>query len=168
MKKNPCGSTEDKLVDYADGELPEKEMAVIESHLAVCSKCRQLVVDLNRSLGACQVIWHNKLAEGLSHVPEETPAKRRRFAWYAGLAASVLILIAVGFTGYAQKWSRAAAIDRVQRQVEDAGRAARLLAVADLLRERCGYDDLVERKYQYIVKTFPSTDFAEAARSRLR
>lgn len=85
-----------------------------------------------------------------------------------GLAAGVIVLIALGFAGYTQKSAMAVDLDQVQRQMAKAGRAARLLAVADLLQDRCGYDDLVERKYQYIVKTFPGTDFAIAAKLRMK
>ena len=168
MKNSPCASIEDKLVDYADGELAEEEMAVIEAHLAVCSECRELVGHLNRSLDACQTLWQDKLVEAVSCSGEEARGQRSRLGWYVGLAAGVMILIAIGFAGYAQKSATALDFDQVQRQVEEAGRAARLLAVADLLKDRCGYDGLVERKYQYIVKTFPGTDFAEEARLRLR
>lgn len=168
MKNNPCATIEGKLVDYADGELPEGEVATIEAHLAGCPECRRLMFHLNRSLDACRVIWQDKLAEAVSCSEEEVGKRPARVGWYGGLAAGVLVLIAVGFAGYAQKSARAVDLDQVLRQIAEAGRAARLLAVADLLRERCGYDDLVERKYEYIVETFSTSDFAEEARSRLR
>ncbi len=63
MKNNRCATIEGKLVDYADGELPGKDVDLIEAHLAGCSVCRELVVHLNRSLGACQTLWEDKLAE---------------------------------------------------------------------------------------------------------
>lgn len=168
MKNNPCATIEGKLVDYADGELQEEEMGAIEAHLAVCTECRRLLVHLNRSLDACQTLWEDMLAEAVSCSDEAARGQRARGGWYVGLAAGVMVLIAIGFAGYAQKSARAVDLDQVQRQMAEAGRAARLLAVADLLRDRCGYDDLVERKYQYIVQTFPASDFAEEARSRLK
>ncbi len=168
MKNNRCATIEGKLVDYADGELPEKEVAAIEAHLAGCSVCRELVVHLNRSLNACQTFWEDNLAEVLSSTHDEAGKRPARLGWVMGLAAGVIVLIAVGIAGYTQKSAMAVDLDQVQRQMAKAGRAARLLALADLLKDRCGYDDLVERKYQYIVQTFPGTDFATVAKLRMQ
>ena len=58
MTSESCDRISNLLVDYSDGELPEKDCARVESHLSGCGDCRSRLQRLQESLRLAQSIWH--------------------------------------------------------------------------------------------------------------
>jgi len=168
MKLTNCRDIEERLVAYADADLTDEAKAGIEQHLAQCPDCRDLLCCLNRSLDLTQILWQDNLNDVLhtssarSFSPRVASALR-----YVGIAAAVLIVVTVGLWSVKGRPNKSMSLVQIQLKMEEAARAARLLAAADLLAGRPDYADIVQQKYQYIVKVFPSTASAQAAQTRL-
>ena len=90
----PCQDTQEDLQAYLDGELSSLRRAVIESHLAECSECRQVIAELRKVSGVLggwkersiskesELSLHTKiyLAEMPAEKPEPTKARAARRA----------------------------------------------------------------------------------------
>ncbi|PYR26337.1 MAG: hypothetical protein DMF98_09350 [Acidobacteria bacterium] len=68
----------DKLSDYLDGELPGDEREAVESHLAGCAPCRNVLEDLRRVIARARSIQprppHQDLWAGIAERIEARPA----------------------------------------------------------------------------------------------
>jgi putative zinc finger protein len=68
----------DKLSDYLDGELPGDERDAVESHLAGCARCRNVLEDLRRVIARARSIQprppHQDLWPGIAERIEARPA----------------------------------------------------------------------------------------------
>jgi len=71
----------DKLSDYLDGELPGDEREVVESHLAGCAPCRNVLEDLRRVIARARSIQprppHQDLWAGIAERIEARPASAK-------------------------------------------------------------------------------------------
>lgn len=125
----------DLLTDYARGALPEAESVRLEEHLRSCPSCRGEVrdvregfVELVESLPRIQApagAWN----EVVGRVRRQRLRMGQRIAW--GLAASLLLLAALGFWGF-QVVEEAARADLEARTI------ARWLARDDVTRVSLG------------------------------
>jgi hypothetical protein len=101
------GEWTDKLSDYLDGELPAGERAAVESHLADCASCAQVLADLKRVVARAQRLEprppQSDLWTAIAAQIEGRPAAnvipigvRRRVTFtLPQLAAAAVLLIAV-------------------------------------------------------------------------
>lgn len=109
-----CRKSQERISRAIDGELPERERARLEKHLAACPECRGLSEDLGRIVaGAGRLgtpkpsdqVWSNIRAElvRVKVAGERIEAPRRQGFWlgapglrYAGAAALALVLVVTG------------------------------------------------------------------------
>lgn len=170
MEKS-CEQIEKLLVDYADGELSSGESSKVAEHLAKCERCRKTFQALERSMELAGVIWEDGLRE-IEDLGVTKVAAVRRFKWgrYAAIAASILIA-----AGIFRAWHSTTSHEEptltfaeVEQRIEQSGRAARLLAAAELLAECPDAQSIVEKQYRYIVETYPQTPAAAKAKSRIQ
>jgi hypothetical protein len=207
MKRKTCQEIEDKLVEYADGELVGEEAAEVAGHVARCEKCRIRLEKLERSLGLAQVIWEDRQAE-----TKENGAARAAGRWRgrlgAGIAAAGIIIglgimliwqgragsggsggvsrsggsaglgRSGGLDGAAQEAGRmAGGAGRTERSEMTRGEiirlanraelAARLLAMADNLKEMPEGESLARERYMYLAGNFGDMEQAKQAKLRL-
>lgn len=168
MKEMICQEIEERLVAYADGDLTDELTAGVENHLAQCSDCRELLCCLQRSLDLSQTVWRDNLNDVLRTSSAQPSAPRvAKALCYVGLAAAILIVCTFSIWPKEKKLAESISLTQIQLKMEEEGRAARLMAAVDLLAGRPAYADIVQQKYQYIVKTFPSTPSAQTAQTRL-
>lgn len=176
MKPEVCAAMETRLVEYADGELPEAEAQAIRAHLEVCSHCRTLVAALDRSLSLTRAIWADGDDRDTHPVPARRPGSNRRLIRWAARAAAVLVL-AIGLPT-AWRYLRPVPVETqlvvnelTPEQLEviaaRAGASAQMLVAADYLAEN-GAGELAHERWRYLVDTYPETDAATVARSRLQ
>ncbi|HUW19919.1 MAG TPA: zf-HC2 domain-containing protein [Sedimentisphaerales bacterium] len=170
MKKS-CEQIEKLLVDYADGELSPSESGEVAEHLAKCDRCQKVLKGLRRSLELAGVVW----ADGLEEIrgvglPQTTAAGRFRWRRYAAVAAGILIAAGISLSRRMITEPRAAApnIAEMERRIEEVGRAARLLAAAELLAEYPDAQSIAKQQYRYIVEKYPETPAATQAKPRIQ
>jgi predicted anti-sigma-YlaC factor YlaD len=169
MKVTSCRDIEERLVAYSDGDLTGELKSGIDGHLAQCPDCRELLCCLNRSLDLTQILWQDNLNDVLEPSSAQRLSPRvSRVLHYVGIAAAVLIVVTIGLWSAKKRPGKSLSLAQVQLKMEEAARAARLLAAVDLLADRPDYADIVQQKYQYIVKVFPSTPSAQTAQTRLK
>ncbi|MHC4618769.1 MAG: anti-sigma factor family protein [Planctomycetota bacterium] len=170
MQKS-CEQIENLLVDYADGELPPRQCSKVGEHLTECEHCRATLRALCRSLDLVDVIWKDGLAEiktvGLA---KARPARRFKWPRYAAVAAGILIAAGISITWRMMIGPKQTVRDiaEIERTIQEAGRAARLLAAAELLAEYPDAQSIAKQQYRHIVQTYPDTPAAAQARLRIR
>lgn len=97
MNEYSCERFADRLVDYADGELPAAESAAVAEHVARCPRCRETLEALRRSLALAGTIWRAG-EEDVAAVRIPVPARPSRI-WLLRpvvIAASIVLLVGVG------------------------------------------------------------------------
>ena len=77
MTPRSCEEIRERMIDYADGDVPEHDSQAVAEHLDVCPTCRTLARDLQRSLRMTRAIWLNNL-EGSQAGPATVTVRRRR------------------------------------------------------------------------------------------
>ncbi|MHC4575034.1 MAG: anti-sigma factor family protein [Planctomycetota bacterium] len=170
MQKS-CEQIEKLLVDYADGELPPRQSSKVTGHLAKCQRCRSTLKAVQRSLDLADVIWKDGLTEiktvGIAKAP---PVRRFKWRRYAAVAASILIAAGISIRWRMMTSPKEAVpnIAEIERTIQEAGRAARLLAAAELLAEYPDAQSIAEQQYRYIVETYPQTPAAAEVKSRIQ
>ena len=169
MQKS-CEQIERLLIDYADGQLSAGESRQVVEHLAKCEHCRSALRALKRSIELAGVIWEDSLAEtDTIHIP--VPGKTRRIHWhrYAAVAASILIVMGISVTWRAMTRppEPQPTFAEIERRISESGRAARLLAAAEVLAEHADAGHIVQEQYRYIAEAYPQTRAAAKAKLRI-
>jgi anti-sigma factor RsiW len=180
MKPLSCNEVAQKLVDYADEELPAEEAAAVGEHVARCSACRARVEGLRRSLTLARVIWRDGEAElaGIGSHAARPVAAPRSYSFTGRrvglIAAAVALLIAGALLRPAARDSRPAAartrestVEEVEREIARAGIAVQLLTAANLLAEQPGGAPVACERYRYIASRYPGTEAASRSAARL-
>jgi len=112
-----------------------------------------------------------QLKERIFH-PKE---KKRNRTWLAA-AASILVVLSGGLICWIQSGLDNAA-NRIEKdptfvelemEVNQAGIAAGMLAVADLLAQQSGGEEYARNRYLYLAKTYPKKEVAALAKLRLK
>jgi anti-sigma factor RsiW len=166
-----CEQIEKLLVDYADGELSPSESSQVAEHLSKCEHCMVTLKALQRSLELAGMVWADGLEEIQNvGVPQTRVAGRFKWRRYAAVAACILLVAGIWVLWRTPTRPQQAAptFAEIKQEIEDSGRAARLLAAAELL---AGYPDtqkFVNNQYCYIVEMYPQTPAAAQARLRIR
>lgn len=176
MNENACEQYEDKLVDYADGELPPNESAVVTEHLAVCPHCRELLAALRRSIDLADVIWQAVEADLADvSVPLRSPSRWLSLRRPELAAACILLLVGVSLIWRAVPRTErpltpvqhAPTVAEIERIVARAGMAMEMLTAAEYLAELPGGLEIAYERFRYILTTYPETEAAAKCRSRL-
>lgn len=101
-----CTRLEELIDDFVDGQLPEDERRDVERHLAGCPKCRRAVEQLRAIVEKAaalprEIAPPRDLMPGIRRVVEGAGEQRASATWmkWAGVAASVIILITAGIIG---------------------------------------------------------------------
>jgi ERCC4-type nuclease len=94
----------------------------------------------------------------------------KRLSWrrYAAIAASILIAAGISVIWRTSPQEPALTFAEIEQRIEQSGRAARLLAAAELLAECPDAQSIVKQQYRYIVETYPQTAAAAQAKSRIQ
>ena len=169
--KQSCRDIAEELVDYADGQLSTEQSNRVAEHLAECEDCRGLSEGLHKSLELTKVIWEDSLkeTEGI-HIARPGRAVRRRWPRYAAAVAAVILvaLASIVWNAIDRPVKKEATFAEIEREITEAGNAARLLAAAELLAKSPNVKAIVKRQYTYIVKTYPDTPAAAKAKMRIK
>ena len=173
MKNMSCEDIEKILVDYSDGLLSNEEKSQVEQHLDDCENCRKLLNALNHSLELTNIIWE----DNLSNIEKDEIAalsKVKKINWlrYVSIAASILVVVTTGILWrYLHKPKENPAeltFEQIEKNINDSGNAAYLLAATELLEEYPDYKEIAESQYHYIAKTFQGTPAAEKIKSKIQ
>lgn len=169
MTEMSCRDVEQMLVDYTEGDLSPGESTEVSGHLAKCRRCSETLTTLQRSLELADVIWQDGLAEA-EGIRVDICAKRR-WAWqrYAAVAAGILVVLGVGllWRGPAKSSRAEPSFAEIERTINEAGTAARLLAATERFADQPWAETLVKSQYRYIVDKYPDTQAAVQARLKV-
>ena len=170
MEKS-CEQIEKLLVDYADGELSPSESSQVAEHLAKCERCRVTLKALQRSLELAGVVWAGALEEirGVG-LPQTRATGRFKWRRYTAVAASILLVTGISILWLTTTRPKQAqtTLAEIEQEIEDSGRAARLLAATELLAGCPDTQKFVKNQYCYIVQMYPQTPAAAQARLRIK
>jgi predicted anti-sigma-YlaC factor YlaD len=169
MEKS-CKNIEQMLVDYADDQLSQSDTNKVAEHLAKCTECRKILDALQKSLELANVIWADNLAETENiRIPA---AKIRKIRWkrYLAMAASILLVATASVVWHIRTKPKVNELTfaEIERKISESGRAARLLAAAEMLSEDPEAKIILKQQYQYIVETYPETNSAIEAKSKMQ
>jgi predicted anti-sigma-YlaC factor YlaD len=172
MKKT-CNDIQEMLVDYADGLLGQAESKEVVHHLAECDDCRKLLAVLQKSLECAKIVWEDGLNEAQAIKTPGIP-KTFKVHWlrYAAVAASIMIITAVSVLWCSSNKPKEKppelSFEEIEKNINDAGDAARLLAATQLLANSPQDKEFVEQQYRNIVERYPKTSVAERMKSKIQ
>lgn len=66
-----CAEFESFVLQYLDGELPEKQLVVFELHLKICRECREYLAAYRRSMEITEAVSRQADAPVPQDVPED-------------------------------------------------------------------------------------------------
>jgi len=168
------------LVAYADGELSPTEAEQITKHIVNCKNCQTMLSALQRSLQVTQVIWQSDEARWpKKHSFKKPILSRWLLRRLAAVAASILLVFGVGVMRRVlyrpgeqirsiKPEPTATKIDEIEIEVQRAAVAAQMLAVADMLAAQPGGQEYAEKRYNYVINSFPGRDESKQAKLRLQ
>jgi predicted anti-sigma-YlaC factor YlaD len=166
MNQKACQLYEEKLVQYADGELPEAELDSVTDHLKKCPACRQLLHCLQKSMDLTEIVFEQNLASYSELTTSKEPYARQ---WIlSSVAAAILLMIGLCWWTLQNDKESPADITQLEQALDQTARAAKLLTAADLLAKYTDQQDLAQDRYRYIVQAFPTTPYASIAQSKLQ
>jgi len=173
MEKS-CEKIEELLVDYADGQLSPSESNNVTEHLEKCENCRKILTALNKSLELAGVIWTDGLCE-IKEIRDPIHGKTRKIPWpkFAAAAAGIIFLLTTSvvwrtFTRPTKPSKKEVNFADIERRINNAGNAARLLTATELLAEFPDSQSIVKDQYRYIVETYPDTPSAKEAKLKIQ
>jgi anti-sigma factor RsiW len=115
-----CEIWQNKLDPYLDSELPERELAEVESHLHTCTSCAADALgrlQLKRMMQAAAARY-SPTPEFRLRIEQSIRAKSRwSFGWIAQLAAATAVLLAI--VGAAALWMRHSAREQALTELAD-------------------------------------------------
>ena len=168
------------LVAYADGQLSPAEAEQIAEHITNCESCKTMLSALQRSLQVTQTIWQSDEARWpKKHSFKKPILSRRLIRRLATVAASILLVVGIGVmrrllyntseeTFTIRPEPTTTKIDEIEIEVQRAAVAAQMLAVADMLAAQPGGRQYAEKRYTYVINTFPEMNESEQAKLRLK
>jgi hypothetical protein len=166
MQKN-CEEIFELLVDFTDGRLSPDESAEITEHLAKCPQCRENLKALEKSLKLANIIWEDAFAD-IEHVNIAAGQRIRKFQWakYAAVAAGILLVFSISalLRSFNKPAEPQLTFAEIERQINDSGSAARLLAATELLAKHPDAKEIANTQYRYIIETYPQTNSSKMAK----
>ncbi len=171
MNPKLCKEICEMLVDYADRELPASRSDLVAEHLEKCENCRNNLRAIEKSLGLTKVIWRDALGD-MDAVQISAQPRIRKYYWrkYAAVAAAIVLVTIVSFTlrQLTLPETKQPTFAEIERNISDAGNAARLLAATEMLSQSPENQPIIKQQYIYIVKTYPRTNAAIEAKTRIQ
>jgi anti-sigma factor RsiW len=170
MEKS-CEKTEKMLVDYADGQLSSSDSNQVAEHLKKCEHCRKILGALHKSIELAGVIWADGLTETQEiHTPILSKYRKTRWIRYAAAAAGIMLLLttSVVWRALLRPSEKEINFAEIERRINEAGNAARLLAATELLAEYPDAQSIVKEQYRYIAETYPETSAAKKAKIKIK
>jgi predicted anti-sigma-YlaC factor YlaD len=145
----------EKLISYADGELPYEEAEQIAQHISNCEKCRTMLKALQDSLKMVQDIWEgDKEKWGDLHSFKKPKSRRWAFKSIAAVAAGLILICSVSLICLLSQSDEpkkgrvtTLTVSQVELQAEQAAVAAQLLAVGDMYAAQAGGEKYAEERY---------------------
>lgn len=165
---------EEKLVAFADGELSQGEAEEVSEHVNQCESCRAMVGALQQSLEMVKVSWAAEQSKWPKWRQADGPKLNRwPVARVLAVAASIVLVLGVGLVWRMVSEPGKAALNgktvaQLEQAVMRAGRAAQMLAVADLLAEQPEGRGYARERYKEIVTGYSDTEYAVQAKLRLK
>jgi len=169
MEKS-CRNVEEKLVDYADGQLSPGDSSEVAEHLAQCEACRKVLGALQKSLDLADVVWTDGFTETEAiRIPTLRKVRKHSRLHYAAIAASILLVVMTSLVWRAlvKPESTEITFAEIERRITESATAARLLAATELLAEVPGAQSIVDKQYRYIIETYPETTAATKVKSKI-
>ena len=155
-----CGEMSRKLVDYSDGELPPDEVQALMDHVSTCPDCVKLLKALDLSLSMTTTLWENTL--GTTAVGKEMgyveARSIRQWPWRRMVSVAACIAIAVSaawiWNRLRPDTGRLPTRAEIELYVQQSGRAARQLMVAEILASCDDTEEMLARHQRYMAETF--------------
>jgi hypothetical protein len=172
MEKS-CEKIEEMLVDYADGQLSTGESDKVARHLEKCESCQKMLSALNKSLELAGIIWTDSFSQ-IKEIRAPITSKHRKSHWLKYAAAAVILIVATVSIIWCTlekpvlQPKKEMNFADIERRINNAGNAARLLAATELLAEYSDSQSIVKEQYRYIVETYPDTQSAKKARLKIQ
>ena len=173
MEKS-CEKIEEMLVDYSDGQLSPSDSNDVAEHLKKCEHCRKILEALDKSIELAGIIWEDGLSK-TKEIRAPIPSKHSKIPWlrYAAAAAGIILLISTSIIRRAllkpaRHSEKEINFADIERRINNAGNAARLLAATELLVEYPDSQSIVKEQYRYIVETYPETSAAKEAKLKIK
>ena len=134
------------------------------------------------------IVWDDTAVENAGVKIPAIAASRKvdRLRWFTRMAVAAGVLLAFGFFAAvyfsndfdqqvvsgggnidAGRVATEMTLEEIKRDIAECGRAAKLLAAADILNRDEGLHELAARQYEYIVDMYPKTSAASMARTKL-
>lgn len=165
-----CKRIEGLLIDYADNQLPPDESSKVAEHLSFCLNCRLKVEALNKSIILTRIIFQDNLSQ-IEDI-QLPVAKSTKIKWIRPTAVAAAVLFVAGLvlmfqthqTESIEQTLTAYSFDSIEREINQATIAAKLLATADLLTKYPDNQNIVQNQYYHIVETYPNTSAAKKAK----
>jgi hypothetical protein len=170
MKKS-CEDIREDLVDYADGGLSTEQSSEVTEHLETCENCRKLLEALQKSLELATVIWEDGLKETESvKIPSRPKTGKIYWLRYVAVAAGILLVVTTLLVrrGNNKPKEPELSFEEIEKNINDSGNAAQLLAATELLADYPDAKEIVEQQYRYIAQTYPQTPAAAEIKLKIR
>lgn len=66
-----CEQFEGFLIDYLEGDLPDRQRAIFEFHLKICRECRDYLAAYGRTIEVGKAVFADPSAELPNEVPDD-------------------------------------------------------------------------------------------------
>jgi anti-sigma factor RsiW len=165
---------QEKLVAFADGQLPPNEGAEVSEHVNQCESCGAMVDALQRSIELVTSSWTAEQANWPKwQLPDKPSSNRWPLTRMAAVAAGILLVLGLGLiwrmlSGPSKPAPTEKTIAELRQTVIRAGHAAQMLAVADLLAKQPGGREYARNRYMEITRDYAGTECAKQAKLRLK
>ena len=165
----------EKLIEYCDGELDQKESEQIAKHITDCQICKANVKALQNSLNLAQNIWEiEKEKWGELQSFNRKKLNKYPIKKIISIAAGIIIIFAISLLWLLKsnkptnlKISILTAKE-IEINAEQAAVAAQLLAVGDMYAAQVGAEKYAIERYNDIIESFPSSPQSEQAKLHLQ
>jgi hypothetical protein len=169
-----CEQIEMLLVDYSDGRLSQIDSKKVAEHLEKCEHCQKILEALNESLELAEIIWDDSIEE-TKKIRISIPGQTRKIHWikYVAAAAGIILLLTTSIVWRSlfrqiRHSENEINFTDIERRINEAGNAARLLAATELLTEYPDTQSIVKEQYRHIIETYPQTATANKAKLKIQ
>lgn len=166
----------EKLIEYCDGELLQKEAEQVAQHIADCQICKANVKVLQNSLTLAQNIWESE-KEKWGNLNSFKKQRLYKFPVIKliSIAAGIIIISAVSLIWLLSKsddtthsMTQKLTAKEIEIRAEHAAIAAQLLAVGDMYAAQPGAEEYAVQRYNDLIESFPSSSQSEQAKLHLQ
>ncbi|MBN1972200.1 MAG: zf-HC2 domain-containing protein [Sedimentisphaerales bacterium] len=166
----------ENLIEYCDGELPQKEAEQIAQHIANCQICKANVKTLQNSLTLAQNIWQSE-KEKWGNLNSFKKQRLYKFPVrkLISVAAGIIIISTIVLLWFLLKSNESSNLKmptltakEIEIQAEHAAIAAQLLAVGDMYAAQPGAEEYAVQRYNDLIESYPLSPQSEQAKLHLK